>query len=429
MRRIDRHSLAAIADWLVVALAVSLPWSTSATSILGALWLLAVIPTIQPELLRRTLLAPAGGTPALLWLLGVLGMLWATGVPISERWQGLSAFHRLLLIPLLMMQFQRSHHGASVLRWFIASCGVLLACSWLLYFVPSLSWLQSGRGGPGIVVKDYISQAGELSFCAFVVAAFAVDAWRREQHLWAAASVAVTLCFLANVAFVARSRTGLVVAPVLLLVFAYKRLNRNAMLGAVGGAVLIGALAVAFVNPVRTNVIGVWNEVREYQPEGPSTRAGERLEFWRKSVGFVAESPIFGHGTGSIRDQFRRSVAGESGMAALIAANPHNQTLAVAIQLGFVGTMVLFAMWLAHLRLFGGTGFAAWVGLVVVVENITGCLFNSHLFDFTQGWGYVIGVGVAGGIVLKGCHKTRADPAAAEPSYDRVCITGSGRST
>ena len=36
-----------------------------------------------------------------------------------------------------------------------------------------------------------------------------------------------------------------------------------------------------------------------------------------------------------------------------------------------------------------------------MVQNIVGSLFNSHLFDFLQGWTYVVGVGVAGGIALK----------------------------
>jgi hypothetical protein len=38
---------------------------------------------------------------------------------------------------------------------------------------------------------------------------------------------------------------------------------------------------------------------------------------------------------------------------------------------------------------------------MVVVQNIIGSLFNSHLFDFSQGWGYVIGVDVAAGMVLR----------------------------
>jgi hypothetical protein len=165
--------------------------------------------------------------------------------------------------------------------------------------------------------------------------------------------------------------------------------------------VVTGALVLVFVPAVNENVANLVRELRTYQPEGVSTRAGERLEFWRKSIGFIADAPLIGHGTGSIRDQFRRSVVGETGMAAVASSNPHNQTFAVAIQLGLVGTMVLFAMWIAHLSMFRGYGFAAWAGLVIVTQNVVGSLFNAHLFDFTQGWGYIIGVGVAAGAVLK----------------------------
>jgi hypothetical protein len=38
--------------------------------------------------------------------------------------------------------------------------------------------------------------------------------------------------------------------------------------------------------------------------------------------------------------------------------------------------------------------------LLVVVQNIFTSLFNSHIFDFHEGWMYVLGVGVAGGMVL-----------------------------
>ena len=62
----------------------------------------------------------------------------------------------------------------------------------------------------------------------------------------------------------------------------------------------------------------------------------------------------------------------------------------MAIQLGLVGAAVLWAMWIAHLLLFRGNGLAEWIGLVVVVQNIVGSLFNSHLFDFAQGWVYVV---------------------------------------
>src|SRR4051812_15710702 len=90
-------------DAIVVALAVSLPWSTSATGILVALWLIALLPALDLEALRRTLATPAGGIPVLLWVLGVAGTLWAFDISMAERFVGLKAFHKLLAIPLLIV--------------------------------------------------------------------------------------------------------------------------------------------------------------------------------------------------------------------------------------------------------------------------------------------------------------------------------------
>ena len=58
-------------------------------------------------------------------------------------------------------------------------------------------------------------------------------------------------------------------------------------------------------------------------------------------------------------------------------------------------------MWVAHFALFRGGTLVAWFGLVVVTSNVVSSLFNSHLFDFSEGWLYVLGVGIAGGMVLR----------------------------
>jgi O-antigen ligase len=73
----------------------------------------------------------------------------------------------------------------------------------------------------------------------------------------------------------------------------------------------------------------------------------------------------------------------------------------VAIQLGLIGTIALLLMWISHLRLFRGGGLVPWIGLVAVVQNMVGSLFNSHLSDFTQGWIYVFAVGTLGGMALR----------------------------
>ena len=70
-----------------------------------------------------------------------------------------------------------------------------------------------------------------------------------------------------------------------------------------------------------------------------------------------------------------------------------------------LGVFVLYAMWMFHLLLFRGAGIASWIGLLVVLQNFVSSLLNSHLFDFHEGWMYVIGVGVAGGVMLGRVHE------------------------
>ena len=107
---LDRKRLAQIADWEAVAVAASLPWSTSATSILIVVWLLTVLATMDVGRVRREVETAAGGLPILLWLLAAAGMLWAE-VSWTERFDGLGGFHRLLMIPLLLAQFRQSENG------------------------------------------------------------------------------------------------------------------------------------------------------------------------------------------------------------------------------------------------------------------------------------------------------------------------------
>ncbi len=131
--------LGQIADGLVTAVAVSLPWSTSASSILIVLWLIALVPTLDAASVRRELLSAAGGLPVLLWALGAIGMLWAD-VSWSDRVAGLSGFHKLLFVPLLLAQFRRSGQAKWAILGFLASSVVLLIVSWALVLTPGLTW-------------------------------------------------------------------------------------------------------------------------------------------------------------------------------------------------------------------------------------------------------------------------------------------------
>jgi O-antigen ligase len=68
-------------------------------------------------------------------------------------------------------------------------------------------------------------------------------------------------------------------------------------------------------------------------------------------------------------------------------------------------------MWIAHFLLSRSGGITAWLGTVIVVDNVVCSTVQSHLFDFNNGWLYVLGVGVLGGTVLQESATTPAKPA------------------
>ncbi|MEX0842485.1 MAG: O-antigen ligase family protein [Xanthobacteraceae bacterium] len=402
--KFDRARFVRSADWLAVAVAASLPWSTSATGVFLVIWLLALLPTLQLDALRRELTTLAGGLPVILVALAALGMLWSE-VSWIAAFGGLKPFAKFLVIPLLFVQFRKSDRGLIVLGAFFASCVVLLAFSLAHAMWPELVESKSY----GVPVKDYIAQSGEFVLCAFAAAYMAFDFFRAGRRKAAIAWLLLSSVFLFDVLYVVSGRTAFVTIPVLLMMFGVRQFSWKGAIGVLAVGIVSGAIVWMSSPYLRERVTNLAYEVEAYQVNKDFTSAGLRLDFWKKSLGFIAEAPMTGHGTGSIRHMFEKAAVGQEGLWALPFDNPHNQVLAVGIQLGFLGISLLLAMWLSHLLLFHQPGLIAWIGTLVVVQNIVSSLFNSHLFDFTQGWLYVFGVGVAGGVILRGRAGTRQE--------------------
>ncbi|HEY5130351.1 MAG TPA: ligase, partial [Bradyrhizobium sp.] len=180
LKRFDRTRLARLADWLAVAVAASLPVSTSATGILVVLWLLVLIPNIDLRELRQIVATPVGGLPALLFLLGAVGMLWADVTWIA-RWDGLESFFKLLMIPLLFVQFRNSERGLWAFGAYLAACMAILLVSTIICLWPSLWW---GRIDFAVPVKNAATQSGEFVTCIFGLLYLAVDYFERRRWLW-----------------------------------------------------------------------------------------------------------------------------------------------------------------------------------------------------------------------------------------------------
>lgn len=398
-----RERLVRLADGLAIVVAVTLPWSVTASSIAIVLWLLAVLPIIDWLALRRSLMLPAVALPVLLGLLAAIAIAWS-GAAAADQFGSFKIFARLAIIALLIAQFQRSDRGFWVVGGFVASCTLLLAVSWYFWlFVPP------GAKSAGVPVKDYIVQSTEFLICLFALAHISLDAWRRGARRLACALGFLALVFLANLSYVASARSALVALVVLVPLFLFQRFGWKQALGIAALAAVIGALVWTSSAYLRARVLDVVQEVHDYRKDSAQTSSGFRLEFWSRSIVSISQAPIIGHGTGSQREQFRRTASTSGGIGAAITDNPHNQALYVAIQFGGLGTALLFAMWFAHLMLFRGGGLAGWVGIGLVVQNMIAGLFNTSLVEFTAGWMYIFGVGVLGGIVLRGAQAKVAD--------------------
>ncbi|MEA2835885.1 MAG: O-antigen ligase [Bradyrhizobium sp.] len=409
----DPAAWAMTADIAAVLVALSLPWSTSLVGIFAIVWVIAIAPTLDLKPFLASLKRPICALPIALFVLAVVGTLWSDA-DWGARLYAVGPTAKLLMLPLLFYHFEHSTRGMWVFIAFLVSCTLLMVVSWIVVLDPSIT-LKKGDAQRGIFVKNSIDQSQEFALCA-VALAYPIFTFLREKRFWLAALLtAVSLSFLVNMALVIVSRTALVSMPIMLAVFAVLHLKWRSNVVILCAAVLLAGSAWVISPQLRWTATTFMRDYQIYKERDQPTSIGLRLEFWQKSLRFFAEAPILGQGTGSTRGLFEQAATGPKVLAAgQVIGNPHNQTLNVAVQWGAVGVVVLYAMWWFHLLLFRGDGLVPWIGLLVVVQNVVTSLFNSHLFDFHEGWMYVLGVGIAGGMTLsQGPDKASPTPASA----------------
>jgi hypothetical protein len=386
--------------------AFALPWSTTAVSVVLVLWLITLLPTIDFRAFLASLKRPESFMPVLFFGLALLGMLWADG-PWAVRLQGLHPVFKLLVIPLLLYHFGRSQRSHWVLIAFLASCALLMGFSWILYLAPGLG--SATANAVGVPVRNYIDQSQEFSLCLFAAAPLLLTQIAEKRWTAALWCGALLLGFYCNMMFVVIARTAFLYLPVLLVIFAVRYYRRRAMWFLLAATVVQALVWYASPN-LRNRFYHTVDDYKVSRNSDMATSDGQRWAYWRASVKSIAAAPVFGHGTGSTKQLFDQEAAGKTGEWGNSIRNPHNQTLYVAIQWGLLGCIELYAIWYFHLALFLRRNLAAWIGLVVVVQNFVSSLVNSHLFDFDEGWIYVIGVGVAGAMAVRAKISANANP-------------------
>jgi hypothetical protein len=110
------------------------------------------------------------------------------------------------------------------------------------------------------------------------------------------------------------------------------------------------------------------------------------------SMGILAQiNQVHSKGTldrqwyGIAKTLFERDAVGKKEPRQEATGNPPNQTLNVAVPWGLLGCLVLYGMWLVHLKMFLTPGLISWIGLAAVIENFASSLFNSHRVASVEG--------------------------------------------
>jgi O-antigen ligase len=360
------------------------------------MFVLLALVTIEREAWRATLSRPAAILPALLFLVLLVGMLWS---PDPFGAGGITHYAKLLLIPVVMAAAITPRQAVQIGFGFLAGCLIVLALSWASILWPSgpWGWFKS----PGVPVKDNAVQSGCFALCAFGLAVSAVRAWSRGHKQRAAGTVLLALLFFADIFLIFVSKTGMLEAFALLGLFLVWFGGWRRALLIAAPLVLIIALALSVSAPAQHRLAEFASDIRADKISQESISTASRQDFWAKAIGFIKQDPLLGHGTGSTKSLYQSLEASRPSPYGEAVPDPHNQLLAIAIQAGLVGGALLLAMWATHFFLFAGQGVFGALGQAVVLQNLVGSLFNSHLSTVTQGTLYCLAVGLLGGLVSR----------------------------
>jgi O-antigen ligase len=390
------RNLGGLRQAAAILTAFMLPISTSGQAIAVSIFAVLALLTLDRARLIATLRTMPALIPLALFLLMLASMLWSTE-PFGLAIKGAEPYAKLLLIPLVMATAFTPRQALQIGYAFLAACLMLLVLSWASLLWPSGPW--GWFKTPGVPVKDNAVQSGCFALCAFGLAIGAVRIWSQGDGRRALAMTALALLFFVDIFLIFVSKTGLLMAVALLaLVLVHVGGWRRALLIAVP-AVLVIAIALWSSAPAQMRLAQFLSDVRGGPPSTGAESTLGRLDLWNKALGFIKEAPLLGHGVGSIKPLYQSLEATRPSPLGEAPRDPHNQFFAISLQAGLVGGVLLLAMWAAHFILFIGRDFACAIGQAIVLQNVVGSLFNSHLSTVTQGMLYCLAVGLLGAVI------------------------------
>ena len=366
------------------ALGFFLPFSAAGVSI--SLFALVVLALFRPRAVwqQKPWQEPVMGIGLLLLAYITVHTLWVTGTNQASV-SPINHYQELLFAPLLLALMVAAGTRTAFLRGLMIGAALLAAAQWLAMVVPEL--------GP-LLLSRRISSGFALAVCAYLVLMQA----RGQPRPWPARAFAAFLAL--TVLFAIDGRTGHVVLLVLVGCAAWQYSPRRWRLPAtLAGLLVVVALAMTS-GAVGSRLQETVDSAREPGTGAGITSTAIRVELMRLGVDLSRRYGLTGAGFANYKDVHRQAANERYGLNAagqpnvnpqvVIVGNPHNEYFMELISGGGVA-LVLFLGWLGVALVQGARARAPVGGMLAgcTLAFAVGCLFNSMLYDYSQGHLYM----------------------------------------
>jgi O-antigen ligase len=374
------------ARWLIATIIVALMFSPAITNLAELLLVLTII--LSPELRQRVY--NSSNQPIVLGALTFyfiisIGVLYSAAnyMDAISMWTG---WRKILLLPLAVALFDDEGSKFNLSLVFISA-----ACFFcLMSFIGIIThtYFPVPEHALGITVRNHATQGMIFSVAAFTSATIALNIKRLSAKFRLIMALS-SLLLIINIAFISNGRSGyvaLIICSIALvlgqLIYSNRITIKSISLGALSIGVIVATLAIAPDSKQR--ISQAFDEATHYQEKTEITSMGIRMYFWKNTWELIKEKPLLGYGTGAFESAYREHISNQSGVAATITSDPHNQFLKIATEHGLFGLLVFFAFLASNLRQKSCAPYRM-LGLGVLFAWMATSLANSHFSTFSEG--------------------------------------------
>jgi O-antigen ligase len=326
--------------------------------------------------LRLALTNPGALIALVLLLLYTLGTIYSSA-PINEAVHYLQKYGKLILIPIIVVILRSEKYRQYAINAFLISSILYLLVSYLNFF----GLFNFGVMRHGILFS--------LAMYMMMTRAKQTIGWHRATWTGLAALTFINILFICDV------RTGQITSVALAMLFSFENWGIKSLKYWLGLIILAVIFIKVTHNVPSSRLTNIKQEILAHHSDGEQTSAGQRLEMYGNTLKLIKNHPLFGGGTGSLRNEYLALIENSNTLLTRVT-NPHNQFLMTTQELGVLGLFVLLAFWTVHwIQSYQlqnqefGSGFRA-----LILMMTLGSLFNSLLLDSAEGKAYCILAGI-----------------------------------